>query len=333
MFRKACNAAEIEAHVEFLYCDLSALHTVTSFCDTLKTRLSSNAIPPLKLLVCNAGIKPTGKKRRITWEGFEKTFQVNYLSHFLMYTLLKSSLQDSGERGGSKVIFVGAKSGHTGPFSSTSMSDCESILRKLAKPQYVEKYVPDETYASSKLCNLMIASYIHSIEEEHGITSCSTNPGHILSTNLRRELAISGCMGKFVRLWDNSIDVGAALILHCCLTDCQDLKGQYFDGYDFKPLPTIGNDQVAQSELYKLSAKLCTMYLKHEEERKRRTDQDRSTAYTIRSFPPLPFLNFPIFRNTNFADSVSSNATGANTAQDEGDNDLAIQSQVSRMSF
>ncbi|XP_006823712.1 polyprenol dehydrogenase-like [Saccoglossus kowalevskii] len=77
-----------ELNLEFMKLDLTSLKSTMDFVRNYKSRGYN-----LNVLVCNAGIALPPKE--LTEDGFEKQFQVNYLSHFLLtlqlLPLLKSS--------------------------------------------------------------------------------------------------------------------------------------------------------------------------------------------------------------------------------------------------
>jgi NAD(P)-dependent dehydrogenase (short-subunit alcohol dehydrogenase family) len=67
--------------------DLASLAAVRAFATELAARVRAGAIPPLRGLVCNAGVQ-SGTKRTFTADGFEMTFGVNHLGHFLLVNLV-----------------------------------------------------------------------------------------------------------------------------------------------------------------------------------------------------------------------------------------------------
>jgi retinol dehydrogenase 12 len=84
--------AEIKAttggEVDVILADLTSLKTVRQLAQTFAGRY-----PRLDVLINNAGVfLPT---RQLTVDGFEASFQVNYLSHFLLTRLLLDHLQNS----------------------------------------------------------------------------------------------------------------------------------------------------------------------------------------------------------------------------------------------
>eukprot|EP01125_Pyxidicula_operculata_P007388 TRINITY_DN2518_c0_g1_i3.p1 TRINITY_DN2518_c0_g1~~TRINITY_DN2518_c0_g1_i3.p1 ORF type:complete len:504 (+),score=82.71 TRINITY_DN2518_c0_g1_i3:1-1512(+) len=76
------------SNVTSLHLDLSSLHSVRDFVEQFKLLGL-----PLHLLICNAG--SFGEREKLTSDGFEMCFGVNYLGHFLLTKLLLDKLEDS----------------------------------------------------------------------------------------------------------------------------------------------------------------------------------------------------------------------------------------------
>jgi retinol dehydrogenase 12 len=90
--------AEIKAatggEVDIILADLASLKAVYQLAETFKGRY-----PRLDVLINNAGIfMPT---RKVTEDGFEASYQVNYLSAFLLTHLLLDELRKSEQVGSS----------------------------------------------------------------------------------------------------------------------------------------------------------------------------------------------------------------------------------------
>jgi len=76
--------------IEWINLDMSSMDSVRSFGQTI---LDKNV--PISLLINNAGIMFTEYK--VTKEGFESQFAVNYLGHFLLTHLLMPQLKAAGK--------------------------------------------------------------------------------------------------------------------------------------------------------------------------------------------------------------------------------------------
>ena len=84
------RVAAAPGRVETLSLDLASLASVRAFAAAAVGKLSSGGIPPLHGLVCNAGVQTF--KKSFTTDGFESTFGINHLGHFLLVNLLLSLL-------------------------------------------------------------------------------------------------------------------------------------------------------------------------------------------------------------------------------------------------
>jgi retinol dehydrogenase-12 len=81
-------ATATKGDVDYIVADLASLKEVRYLAEAFKQRY-----PRLDVLINNAGIFPP--TRKLTVDGFEASFQVNYLSHFLLTRLLLDHIQNS----------------------------------------------------------------------------------------------------------------------------------------------------------------------------------------------------------------------------------------------
>src|SRR5262249_11573888 len=106
------------SHVGFAPLDLFSLDSVRR----LPTVLAAMQIPPIGGLILNAGgINTKAKVLEFTDDGFEKTFQLNYLAHFLLANLLVQSMTAPA-----RIIFV----------SSDLHDPAATKMGKIAPPRY-----------------------------------------------------------------------------------------------------------------------------------------------------------------------------------------------------
>ena len=73
--------------VEAMSLDLASLKSVRAFANAVAIKVGAGEFGPLDALVCNAGVQ-SGAERTFTSDGFETTFGVNHLGHFLLVNLL-----------------------------------------------------------------------------------------------------------------------------------------------------------------------------------------------------------------------------------------------------
>ena len=85
--RQEVNAAGSSAKVEAMRLDLASFKSVRDFTEEIGRRLDTGELAPVHALVCNAGIQ-RGATKTFTVDGFERTFGVNHLGHFLLVNLL-----------------------------------------------------------------------------------------------------------------------------------------------------------------------------------------------------------------------------------------------------
>lgn len=167
--------------VEALRLDLESLKSVHEAAD----KLAAGGRPPLRAIVCNAAVQvltPT-----YTPNGYEATFAVNHLAHFLLVNLLLDKLVAPA-----RVVFV--SSGVHDPAGRTGMpAPAMRPVRELASGQSgraePEARAGRRRYATSKLCNVLCAYELHRRLERqgrHGISVNAFDPGLMPGTGLAR---------------------------------------------------------------------------------------------------------------------------------------------------
>ena len=99
--------------------DLASLESTKEFADAI-TKMPE----PIAVLMCNAGIMTP--PFRLTGDGFESQFQVNYLSHYYLTMLLVDKLKASPD--GARVVNVSSISAAWVPFPGGCCGGCCSVL-------------------------------------------------------------------------------------------------------------------------------------------------------------------------------------------------------------
>lgn len=235
--------------------NLGPLQSVRNFADEFK----NSEFPPLYALVCNAGLNPTNLT--YTKEGFETTFGVNYLGHFLLANLLLSSVVDNG-----RIVFVSSDTHNPPkifPFPAPEFTD----INKLAHPQKDDNSM--SRYPTSKLLDLM-AAYIFSekINEQTDkhITVNAFNPGLMTSTNLNGDSGSNRIMKVTMNAFSYLIGrhgsaetSGKQLAETVTGSQWQGITGKYIDrGKETKSSPASYN-KVAQNKLWRQSLDLANI--------------------------------------------------------------------------
>jgi NAD(P)-dependent dehydrogenase (short-subunit alcohol dehydrogenase family) len=164
--------------VETLPLDLARLANVLSFAQSLRKTLDGAKID---ILIMNAGAQFGNTKHR-TGDGFEATFAINHLAHYLLLRLLTPSLAKSA------TVVITTSDVHDPkmvPFGPKEL-DPEA----LAHPKDEDKgFMPGlKAYASSKLCNLLTARAFEASSDgqSNGVRVIAYNPGLTPGTSLFR---------------------------------------------------------------------------------------------------------------------------------------------------
>ena len=164
--------------IETLPLDLARLSNVRSFVQSLEKKLNGTKID---ILIMNAGAQFGSTKHR-TGDGFESTFAINHLAHYLLLRLLVPSLAKNA------TIVITTSDVHDPkmvPFGPKEL-DPEA----LAHPKNTGKgFIPGiRAYASSKLCDLLTARAFEASTDAqmNGMRVIAYNPGLTPGTSLFR---------------------------------------------------------------------------------------------------------------------------------------------------
>ncbi|MEM6410037.1 MAG: SDR family NAD(P)-dependent oxidoreductase [Pseudomonadota bacterium] len=167
---------EFGSRVRAIPLDLSSLESVCDFCAALGDT-------EIHLLAMNAGMQTRTLAK--TADGFETTFQTNYLSHFLMFDLLKDQLAPNA-------LIVTTGSGTHDPEEKTPVPapkhaniDWLAYPEKDPDPDRLTPVRLGRAYSTSKLLCILQAKEIAARYPR--LRSASFDPGYLPDTNLARE--------------------------------------------------------------------------------------------------------------------------------------------------
>jgi NAD(P)-dependent dehydrogenase (short-subunit alcohol dehydrogenase family) len=177
---------QASAAVESLPLDLTRLASVRSFAAAVEERLGEANIDGL---VLNAGMQ-VSDVRQHTEDGFEITFAVNHLAHYLLLRLLMPRLAP-----GATVVITTSNlhDPKTNPIAPPEHADGEKLARgqvKLIKLQGSRSGL--RAYAASKLCNLLTARALalSAFAQDRGLRVIAFNPGLTPGTQLTRNQSL-----------------------------------------------------------------------------------------------------------------------------------------------
>jgi retinol dehydrogenase-12 len=193
------------ARAEFLPLDLGDLASVRHCAQLFLARGL-----PLHLLVNNAGL--AGQKG-ITESGFELTFGVCHVGHFLLTSMLLDALKASAP---ARIVVV----------SSTAHRRAKGIaFDTLRQPTTSLSGVPE--YAVAKLANVLFAAELARRLQGTGVTSYSLHPGVVASDVWR---AVPWPIASLIKPFMLSSQEGAATSLYCATSpECAGQSGRYYD--------------------------------------------------------------------------------------------------------
>ena len=251
--------------------DLASLAAVRQFA----LEFSAGNRPPLRALVCNAGVQHVGPTQR-TQDGFESTFGVNHLGHFLLANLMLRHLVAPG-----RIIFV--SSGTHDPSQRTGMpAPLLRHARSLAAPDDEEEarrhpsFVGRRRYTTSKLCNVLCTYEMDRLLKncgtstpDHPITVNAFDPGAMPGTGLVRGYgpaarfawnALGTLLRWTLRPFNANIhrpeDSGRALARLVLDPALESVSGRYFEGLMEIRSSAESYDEEKAAPLWELSAEL-----------------------------------------------------------------------------
>lgn len=148
---------EATVHIEAL--DLGKLSDVRRFAENLSRQISWKELPPISVIVCNAATLSLEGGQKFTSDGYEATFQVCHLSHYLLVLKLLGSMDAQTGR----IVMLGSVTHYPdrpNPLSSLGPQFPENF-EELVKPgKDAPGLVHDrgfQRYATAKLANVTFA--------------------------------------------------------------------------------------------------------------------------------------------------------------------------------
>jgi NAD(P)-dependent dehydrogenase (short-subunit alcohol dehydrogenase family) len=219
--------------------DLASFRSIRSFATDALDRFDH-----LDVLVNNAGL--ILHRRAETQEGFEETFGVNHLGHFLLTDLLLERLRASAP---SRVVVV-SSGAHKGARRGLDFDDLQAE----------RKYKWGKAYSKSKLANIYFTRELARRLDGTGVTVNALHPGFVRS-EFGRGGDLGGIYGWGIKYLASpfaiSPEKGARTTVYLASSpEVADVSGGYF----FKSKPStpsaVAQDDDAASRLWDASEKL-----------------------------------------------------------------------------
>ena len=223
--KNASNNNDIEGFAA----DFESLKDVSILAEKIKDKFDK-----LDILINNAGTFE--KEKALTQDGYEKTFQVNHLSHFLLTNLLLDRLKKA-EKG--KIVNVASM------VHSTAV-DFDNL-------QGEQNFQGSEAYALSKMCNVLFTYKLNRILDKENVTVNCLHPG-VINTKLLR--SNWGGIG-------GSVKEGAENVLYVATYEEIDhVSGKYFVSKNPQSSAMVTYEEEKQNRLWKISEEMVQDYLK-----------------------------------------------------------------------
>lgn len=204
--------------------DLSSLAAVRDLADRILSEYDR-----LDVLVNNAGI--IVQERKESEDGYELTFAVNYLSHFLLTRLLLSLLKDSAP---ARIVNVAS--------AGQSPIDFDD-------PMLERGYDAMRAYSQSKLAQIMFTFELAERLSDTGVSVNALHPASLMDTKM-----VQDTFGYTM----STVEEGTEAVVRLAVSqEVEGVTGRYFDGTREARANRQAYDPQARDRLWVLSEELC----------------------------------------------------------------------------
>lgn len=224
-----------DAKVDLILADLSSLNEVRRAADEFKSKYSR-----LDVLINNAG--GVNYNRKVMADGLEATFEVNYLSHFLLTNLLLDTLKDSAP---SRIINV----------SSAIHTQGKIIFEDL---QTEHRYSWMSSYARSKIAQIYFTYELADRLAGTGVTVNVLHPGLVSSNfNSNTKGVVHAIAGLVYAVAGISAEEGAKTSVYLASSpEVEGVSGKYFYKCKEKESSRLSHDKDVGRRLWKVSEEI-----------------------------------------------------------------------------
>jgi retinol dehydrogenase 12 len=223
--------------VDYLIADLSSFAQLHRLAETFMVRY-----PRLDVLINNAGI--IMPRRVLTEDGYETTFQVNYLAQFYLTRLLLGELEKSPQ---GRVINLSSSVYRAGKFDPDNL-------------QSDNRFSTIGTYAASKLCVLLFTIELAQRLGPTRVTANAVHPGIVRTPMMRGATGIFRVISYAALPFSLTPAKGAATSVYLASSpDSTQVSGQYFTNAKAKNVKTAYNTRENRELLWGLSMDACRL--------------------------------------------------------------------------
>lgn len=234
--RKEIASKSGSSSIELMICDLASLSSVRELAKKFK-----DSHDRLHVLVNNAGL--IMGKRVLTADNLETTFEVNYLSHFLLTMLLLDHLKASAP---SRIVNVTSDAHFNGRM------DFDDLQKE-------KNYSAMRSYAQSKLAQVLFTYELAKKLEGTGVTVNAVHPG-VVRTRWGDEGGAIGIGIRIGRPFMISPEKGAETPLYLASSpEVDGITGKFWTKKEEKPSSKESMDENEARLLWITSARLANI--------------------------------------------------------------------------
>jgi len=224
---------------DFITSDLASLDSVRSAASAFNSRYDR-----LDVLLDNAG--GINGKRMMTKDGFEYTFGVNHLAHFVLTNLLLDKLRSSAP---SRVVVTSSAAQMNGHI------DFDDLMEE-------KRYRSFKAYSQSKLANALFAFELARRLDGTRVTSNCFHPG-VVRSNFGKGLGgAGGAIYPLIGVFMVSPEKGSETQVYLASSpEVEGVTGKYFAKKEVRRSSRDSNDLVVARHLWEVSEELTRKWL------------------------------------------------------------------------
>jgi len=228
------KGASNNAQVELMLADFASLDSVRALAKEFLEKHHS-----LHVLVNNAG--GVNVMRSMTADGFETTFQVDYLSHFLLTNLLLDVLEKSAP---SRIVNVSSASHYGGHLNFDDL-------------QMKKRYGVMKAYSRAKLAQVLFTYELSRRLQGTGVTVNALHPGAVATNIWKGSMGPFSFLGNISRLFLISPEKGAETPVYLATSpEVEGVTGKYYDHRREKQSSAESYDRATAEKLWDESEKM-----------------------------------------------------------------------------
>ena len=224
--------------VNLMLADFASLESTRQLAEQFKQKYQQ-----LHVLINNAGL--AAYKRQVTQDGFEKTFEVNYVAPFLLTNLLLDTIKASAP---ARIINVSSEAQAAGKIYFNDL-------------QLEKNFNFGRAYSQSKLAEVLFTYELARKLQGTGVTVNCLHPG-VVATNIWQHSPsfIRPVIKSLVNLFALTPEEGARTSLYLATSpDVADVTGKYFTKSVPKRSSEISYNEAAQQQLWDMSVQMVKL--------------------------------------------------------------------------